>query len=168
MGFGPRHSSSRSVDRSGGFRRLRGEAVRPFESVALRENETAIRADLDRRAPMDLNRRVDLLVTHLATAHLIFSFEIISRTIWGSQIDLLLHVNTQLAGEAIENLRTYYAAAAAQAPDNLSGYSFDRYLGYLQNQGLVNEFGGRIHITNFGKEFLAHLAWSGATFRRPY
>lgn len=146
-----------------------GESLaNPFESVALRENEASVRADLDRRAPTEPSRRVDFLVRQLASLHLIYSFEIISRTIWGSQIDLLLNVNTKIDGEAVENMRAYYDVAAAQAADSLAGYSYERYIGYLSSQRLVNEQAGRIHITHFGKEFLAHLARSGATYRRPY
>lgn len=138
----------------------------PFDSIVLKEWEEAIRRDS--RLPADLNRRVEALVTHLAAANLLLAYEMISRTIWGTQIDLLLDINTKATGEEIERLRRYYEAAAAQANDDLAGYPYEKYLEYLRNQGLVIESEGRLHITNFAKEFLAHLARTGATYRRQF
>jgi hypothetical protein len=95
------------------------------------------------------------------------AFERINRLIWGSQLELLLHVNSSPTGAAVEELKPFYDKAAAAHQDGLKEYSFESYVGFLINSGLLLRTDGRVLITPFAKEFLSHLARTGATYPRP-
>jgi hypothetical protein len=95
------------------------------------------------------------------------AFESINKHIWGSQLELLLRVNSQVNGALVDELKGSYEKAAATHPTGLKEYPFDSYLEFLINSGLLIRANGRVYITSFAKEFLAHLARTGATHLRP-
>jgi len=49
----------------------------------------------------------------------------------------------------------------------LKDYPFENYIGFVINSGLLTRTDGRVYITSFAKEFLAHSARVGATYPRP-
>jgi hypothetical protein len=140
----------------------------PLENQVLRLREEAIRSDLDTRVPNNPDAQREALITHLAATQLVLSFEVINRLIWGSQIDLLLHVNTRPEGTTRNELQPFYETAVAQHPGGLQDYPYDRYLNFLVSQGLLVSTNNTFQITAFGQEFLAHLARTRATYRRPF
>lgn len=139
----------------------------PLDSRVLNDREEAIRKEVENLFPNDLTARMNTLITHLAATQLVLGFESINKLIWGSQLELLLHVNSQFSGASVDELKGFYEKAAATHPTGLKDYSFDSYLGFLTNSGLLIKADGRAYITPFAKEFLAHLARSGATHPRP-
>ena len=139
----------------------------PLENPLLTERETAIRRDIETLFPSDMTGRVDSLITHLAATQLVLAFESINKLIWGSQLELLLHVNSSFNGALVDDLKVFYEKAAAAHSTGLKDYPFDNYLGFLVNSGLLIRTNGRVYITPFAKEFLAHLARTGATYARP-
>jgi len=139
----------------------------PLESQLLQDREDAIRKDLEKLFPNDLAARANSLITHLAATQLVLAFESISKLIWGSQLELLLHVNSSFNGAFVDELKVFYEKAAAAHSTGLKDYPFDNYLGFLVNSGLLIRTNGRVYITPFAKEFLAHLARTGATYARP-
>jgi hypothetical protein len=143
------------------------ETFHPLENPLLKERETAIRRDVETLFPTDMTGRVDSLVTHLAATQLVLAFESINKLIWGSQLELLLHVNSSFTGVAIDELNVFYEKAASAHETGLKDYPFEQYLGFLINSGLLIRTNDRVFITPFAKEFLAHLARSGATYLRP-
>jgi hypothetical protein len=157
-------SSQRPID-------VRTESPRkifhPLDSPLLNERGEAIRKEIENLFPNDMTARVNTLITHLAATQLVLAFESINKLIWGSQLELLLYVNSQFNGAAIDELKVFYERAAAAHPTGLKDYPFDSYLGFLINSGLLIRTNGRVYITPFAKEFLAHLARSGATHPRP-
>jgi hypothetical protein len=139
----------------------------PLESPLLRSREEAIRSDIEKLFPDDVTARVNALITHLAATQFALAFESINRVIWGSQLELLLHVNSLSAGVNVDELRPFYEKAVSTSQDGLKEYSFESYIGFLVNSGLLFRTNGRVLITPFAKEFLSHLARTGATFPRP-
>ena len=139
----------------------------PLESQLLQDREDAIRKDLEKLFPNDLAARANSLITHLAATQLVLAFESISKLMWGSQLELLLHVNSSFNGAFVDELKVFYEKAAAAHSTGLKDYPFDNYLGFLVNSGLLIRTNGRVYITPFAKEFLAHLARTGATYARP-
>ena len=127
----------------------------------------AIRKEIETLFPNDMTGRVNSLITHLAAIQLVLAFESINRLIWGSQLELLLHVNSSFNGAAVDELKVFYEKAAAAHQAGLKEYPFEDYLGFLINSGLLIRANGRVYITPFAKEFLAHLARTGATYVRP-
>jgi hypothetical protein len=141
--------------------------LHPLETAVLKTQEEAIRKDVEKLFPNDLSGRVNSLVTHLAATQLALAFERIDKLIWGSQLELLLHVNSLHNGAAVDELKRFYDNAAAAHQDSLKEYSFENYLGFLVNSRLLFRTNGRVFITPFAKDFLAHLARIGATYPRP-
>jgi hypothetical protein len=139
----------------------------PLDNPLLKERETAIRRDIETLFPSNVTDRVDSLITHLAATQLVLAFESINKLIWGSQLELLLHVNSSFNGVVVDDLKIFYEKAAAAHSAGLKDYPFDNYLGFLVNSGLLIRTNGRVYITPFAKEFLAHLARTGATYGRP-
>jgi hypothetical protein len=139
----------------------------PLDSPLLNDREEAIRKEVEKLFPNDMTARVNTLITHLAATQLVLAFESINKLIWGSQLELLLHVNSQVNGALVDELKGFYEKAAATHPTGLKEYPFDSYLGFLINSGLLIRANGRVSITPFAKEFLAHLARTGATHLRP-
>jgi class 3 adenylate cyclase len=57
--------------------------------------------------------------------------------------------------------------AAAAHQGGLKEFSFESYVGFLINSGLLLLTNGSLLITPFAKEFLSHLARTGARYPRP-
>ena len=125
------------------------------------------RKEIEKLFPSDMTGRINTLVTHLAATQLVLAFESINKLIWGTQLDLLLHVNSSFNGVAVDELNVFYEKAATAHQTGLKDYPFEKYLGFLINSGLLIRTNDRVYITPFAKEFLAHLARSGATYLRP-
>jgi hypothetical protein len=139
----------------------------PLESPVLKSQEEAISRDIEKLFPDDIPARANALITHLAATQLTLAFERINILIWGSQLELLLHVNSSPTGAAVDELKPFYDKAAAVHQNGLKEYSFESYVGFLINSGLLLRTNGRVLITPFAKEFLSHLARTGATYPRP-
>jgi hypothetical protein len=88
-------------------------------------------------------------------------FEEIWHNIFGSQIKVL----QQLNGEALKRATIfgYYADAALDGPQMYSGYSFDKWLGFMRSELLLKEDGELIRITVKGRAFLKFLVEEGRT-----
>ena len=69
-------------------------------------------------------------------------------------------------GQPAEALRPFYTLAATQYPEAYNGYSFEAWLGFLRDQLLVREDGGRLRITVRGREFLTYLTRMGRSHNK--
>jgi hypothetical protein len=125
----------------------------PLENPLLKDRETAIRRDIETLFPSDMTGRVNSLITHLAATQLVLAFESINKLIWGSQLELLLHVNSSFNGAAVDDVKVFYEKAAAAHQAGLKEYPFENYLRFLINSGLLIRTNGRVYITPFAKEF---------------
>jgi len=138
------------------------ELMRTFDSITLREKERSIKKDLeDKRLPQQ--ETIDVLVRHLAATQVALRFEFINKTIWGSQILILINLNSKPMGETPEMLKPFYEEAAKTYPDAFSNYTFDRYLDFLVSASLIIFQNGRYLITNLGRDFLGYLVATGQT-----
>jgi len=143
------------------------ELMKDFDNPLLKEREVAISADLDKRGVSTEADKVRLLTRHLAVMQLSFFFEAVYQLIWGSQIYILEHLNTIRMGDSAKNLKElFYDDALKKYPDYFANYSYENYLGFLKNTGLIMEKNGNLLITNTGVEFLQYLARSGRSTAR--
>jgi hypothetical protein len=141
--------------------------MRAFDSPALRIREDRIREDLQKRGLTEGSDVVNVLVRHLAAVQRAYSHQRIDRMIFGSQLEILMYLNTQSAPVPRDAVRGWYDAAAAAAPDFFKTYSFDAYLKFLSFNGLITDADGQLAITAEGRDLLVFLAETGATHRRP-
>jgi hypothetical protein len=142
------------------------ELKEAFDSVTLREHETSIRRDLDQRGLKNEQETIDILIRHLAAAQIARHFEFVNSSIWGSQINLLEHLNGSLEGELNENLRVFYDQAGLTPPIS-EEYPFERYLNFLILNNLIIQEEEKYKITNLGRDFLGYLVATGRTRPRP-
>ncbi len=88
-------------------------------------------------------------------------FETIYKSIYGSQLKLLLTINGKEA-ENKDSLKIFYDTAFSDYPTVYANYSYDQYLDYLStNQLIVLTEEGRVGISIFGRDFLTFINRSG-------
>ncbi len=144
------------------------ELMRAFDSPMLLAFESKIKSDLTQRGDPDPQKQIDALVRHLAVANIRAIFERLARLIFGSQLELLIHLNSRFEGETPSDLKHYYDLAAVASPGLYKDYSYDQYLGFLKSNNLVQEMGGRLYVTDMAKQFMTYLIQTGDTAPRPH
>lgn len=146
--------------------RAEAEALmRVLDNVLIREVEDGITTELRQRNLLGAEA-VPVLVRYLAGMQIAFGFEETYRLIWGGQLSLLNYLNSQVDGHPAEALRPFYTLAASLYPEAYNGYSFEAWLGFLRDQVLLREDGGRLRITIRGREFLMYLARMGRSHNK--
>jgi hypothetical protein len=137
------------------------DLMQTFDPPALRQQEQALFADLQRRNLDSTNDTTRVLVRHLAKTRLLLYCEFAYRLIFGSQIALLKNINTRgRMSEADAN--QFYRNVASNFPNVFNAEQPEPYLDFLTRQGLIVRQGDHFLITDFGREFLAWLAQTGA------
>jgi hypothetical protein len=144
------------------------ELMRAFDSKTLLEQEKNIKKDLESRGLPSQQETIDVLVRHLAATQVALRFEFINKIIWGSQILILINLNSKPLGETLEILKPFYQEAAKTFPDVFANYTFDRYLDFLVSANLIIFQNGRYFITTVGRDFLGYLVATGQTGVRPF
>ena len=141
--------------------------IRSFDSVVIRSREDAILQFLEGSGVHVAQDQVKVLARHLAVFQLGYFYQRIDRMIFGSQLEILLSLNSMASPIPRESVRPYYDVAVAGAPEFFSTYPFDSYLGFLSSNALIKDSGGQVAITPEGRDFLVFLAQTGSTARRP-
>lgn len=141
---------------------------RATSPVLVKEME-AIRNDIKNRHIEDPNKVVDSLVRQLAIAQVSYRFELIYATTWGSQIELLQHLNALgEQGATLSWIHAFYDSKASSHPDVFSGYPFEAFIRFLVTQGLAKQENGRLVISDFGQEFLTYLVQMQKSMTKAY
>ena len=138
------------------------ELMRAFDSATFRLQENSIKADLEGQDLTD-TETIEVLIRHLAGTQLELIFNEIDYRIWGSQVELLQHLNSSL-GSSAEELRGFYNLAVRRSanPGEFVKYTFEQYLQFLTGYGLVTELTGLYFISQFGRDFLIFLTNRGS------
>lgn len=136
------------------------ELLRAFDNALLVQQENYIRAELERLNITQVTERERVLIRLLAAVAIVSAFERTYSLIWGSQLGLLQFLNS--AGTvAADVLRLSYDLAAATEPEFYRNYSFDQWLGFLQQSLLIARADNAVSITLQGREFLKYLLHQG-------
>lgn len=140
-------------------------AVSP--SVLAREQR--IKTDMKGLNLQPNQETVDILVRQLAVTQAIAAAEMIYRTIFGSQIALLRNMNTTPGTVPRQVVEAVYSAAALRFPDLYATYSFQQWLNYLLENGLIETKDQlQFSISVDGKEFLKWLTDRGLRDDKPF
>ncbi len=142
------------------------DQMREFDNRSLLAQEKLIFDDMDRRGMKERTETVKLLVRHLAGTQLTVRYEWIDRAIWGSQIRLLMDLNSKPQGVARQDLLPFYEQAKESVPRIATEYTFDNYISFLEQNNLITS-GPKPQITQLGKDYLQFLIHSGRTGTRP-
>jgi hypothetical protein len=145
------------------------ELMKSFDSIVLLDFETAIKKDLEIRN-LDDKKAIIILSRHLAATQLALRFEQIYISIWGSQINLLKHLNTRAPrGDTKESIKSiFYDTAEMLYPEVYNLYTFEAYIDFLISNTLVLEDNNMFKITNLGRDFLIYLVQTGKSEARAY
>lgn len=98
----------------------------------------------------------------------VHQFEQVYHFIFGSQIRILIHLNSA-SGETVESLKFFYDNAAKVHPELFKNYPYQQYFEFLikQELAIVND-DKTVNITWLGRDFLKYIIDNGRTDIRPY
>lgn len=141
------------------------ELMREFDSVTFRLQENVIKEALAEEHLTDVET-IAVLIRHLAGTQIELSFNEIYYHIWGSQVELLQYLNSS-SGSSAERLRFFYDLAISRATNRevFREYTFEQYLHFLMNHGLITELTGSYFISQRGRDFLIFLTAKGAPIK---
>ncbi|MDD9975004.1 MAG: nucleotide-binding protein [Candidatus Poribacteria bacterium] len=138
------------------------ELMRALDSPTLSLQENAIKDDLKNRGLTE-PEAIEVLIRYLANAQITLVFNEIDQKIWGSQVELLQHLNSS-PGSSAEELRTFYNLAVYRStnPEEFIKYTFEQYLQFLTSRELITNLAGSYFISQLGRDFLIFLTAKGA------
>ena len=141
------------------------ELMRAFDSGTFRFHENAIKEDLEEQN-LTNSEAIEVLIRHLANAQITLAFNEIDFYIWGSQVELLQYLNSSLGSTAEELIHFYnLAISRSNNPEHFIEYTFEQYLQFLTNRGLITQLTGSYVISQFGRDFLIFLTAKGAPIK---
>ena len=116
----------------------------------------------------DIKDKVDVLHKYSQALYLILSFERIYNVIFGSQLYILVLVNTKNT-DTKASLKRYYDDAVKDYPKFYETYSYDDYFAFIENGELItlNE-NGNYEITFLGRDLLKYLVETGKSINKRY
>lgn len=135
--------------------------LRTFDSPLLVEAENLILKDFKDRKIDAAPDRERALVRALASTRLVLRFEITHKIIWASQVTTLHLLNSRTDGMQEDEVLPFYEAAREAYASWYVDYPFDRWLGFLQQFGLILRKDSRCLISVAGREFLKYLVATG-------
>lgn len=144
------------------------ELMRSLDTPILLEAEQMIRNDLEKRGLDYQGEVANILIRHLAASQIAYAFERIYSIIFGSQIEILNHLNTDSRGATRPELGTFYDSAAEKFPHVFQAFPFDDYFEFLRSEDLITEEADKYFISIKGREFLAYIVRSGRTMRKSF
>jgi hypothetical protein len=132
----------------------------------------AIRDDLPKNVGPDLKNQVEALIYFCAALNVALTHERNYNAIFGSQLRLLEQMNPA-TGVPPSVARQIYDEAKAAFPDVYRDYTFDQWIGFLQNGGLIDArgglgTGGNYVLTPYGRGFLKYLIDRRLAVNRPF
>lgn len=102
----------------------------------------------------------------LATWQLYWHFEVLNQQVFGSQLSVLGQANAGIATDA--SVREAYDLAVSCNLQIYTSYSFESWLGWMVNTGLLSKRDGGFVITAYGREFLQYIIGRGYSLSRLY
>jgi hypothetical protein len=139
----------------------------PDRTPMITKVETDLHAELD---IIDPDKRIDVLIRHLAVARLGRNFEQILRILFGSQIRALRTLSEAEGGRTspAESV-TYFDEVKAKYADFYEKNTFDEWIQYPVSAGLIEPKNEQVTITELGREFLTYMNALGLSENiRPY
>lgn len=131
------------------------EYLKTYQSNVVTLEENLIRNQLT-ESKMTEGKALDILICHLANAHLQNKLLMINQLIFKEQIELLMHLNTQVKPLPESELLSFYERWKKNLK-NKSDYTFKNFLGFLSQQGLITLGIDGYSIGLIGKEYLSFL-----------
>ncbi|HHF7372168.1 TPA: hypothetical protein ACRB0F_001681 [Legionella anisa] len=93
-----------------------------------------------------------------------YSFFKIYLNIFGTQIELLFYLNS-IHQVKEQNLQQFYLKGKEQYPDVYNNITFNSYILFLKNNGLIQDLDGNYSITPLGRDFIKFLNFESPPLR---
>jgi hypothetical protein len=126
-----------------------------------------IRSALSAVAGDNLRDQVEALIYNSASLNVQLGHEKVYNGIFGSQLTLLAQANGE--GGLIPALarQLYEQVAKPTNPALYATYTFEQWIGFLINSGLLQEVAGNYALTNYGRGFLKYIVDRHLTVFKP-
>ena len=132
-----------------------------FDNQLLAQREELIRAALAPDVGPDYAPQEETLLRIITAQGIILQFEMTYRIIFGSQLNALETINASPNGAELQIFETLYNQVAEMNKAMYADYSFEQWLGYMENQSLIIRTDDKVYITIDGREFLKYLIHQG-------
>ena len=111
--------------------------------------------------------KIERLFNYSKLLIIIKTAERIYYSIYGSQIRILQRLNHSNT-EKIDDLKFYFENAQKTYPTVFKEYSYENYLYFLQQNGLIQLIDNNATITDVGRDFLRFIIESNLSFEKLY
>jgi hypothetical protein len=164
FGFTPEAQNNPKLDKSSSI----ADAI-PQDSLGLiAEQEAIIYKALDDLEIKSAEDKVKVLAKHHANLQIQSAYNVINSTIYNSQLLLLQALNTLVSPVELSFFNSYYNGAKKSHPEFYESYSFEDWLNYMKNRGIINTKDEKYFITVLGRGFLTALTEAGINQNRVY
>ena len=110
--------------------------------------------------------KVGVLIRAFASSRLEIEFNKIAYIIFGSQLNLLVHLSSTTQGIPLDHASIIFKQAQEKYPDIHTNRLLNDWLSYLISQNLITQTNEKIEITQYGIDFLKHLVDARLTYER--
>jgi hypothetical protein len=87
--------------------------------------------------------------------------ERVSRFLYGSQIDVAIFLNANNNRATLAEIKRFYDTAATNFPEIYKNYSFEKWLAFMQTNGIVGTSDNIVGATPIGKALIAYMQMRG-------
>jgi hypothetical protein len=137
----------------------------PISPTAL-EREQFIDKQLNALGLATEKEKIAAIVRVFAITRIELEFNNIAHMIFGSQINLLVHIAGTNNGATTKDAEIIFEKAQVAYPSLHGNKKFEAWLSYLITNNLVVSNAAMIDITQYGKDFLKHLIDSRQAHQR--
>jgi hypothetical protein len=123
-------------------------------SAVLQGAMTSLQKELKDLPP---DEKIERLIRHAAIMQVSAYFESVYANIFGSQIKALQTLNSLQTSTEADARAFYDSEAVAKNPEAYANFSFERWVAFLVNGGLVDHANETYSITDLGREFLVFI-----------
>jgi len=138
-----------------------GETINYFRGLVISESEYE-------KMTSDA-QKTETLIKYATIIYIKSNFDYLYEDVFGSQLKLLLHLNTvPHTGETYEGLKLFYDEAVEQYGKRYDGYSYENYFNFLIRKGLVVAKGDRYVITIGAQDLIKYIVATNKTYNKIF
>lgn len=138
-----------------------------FRPETIESFKNAVELESDIEQTLSAEQKIEAIKNYAITLYIIKHFEQLYFAIYGSQLQILQHLNT-LPQETKDSIKRYYDYAVEQYPKFYENYTYEEYINFLFSSSLITEKNGSIGITIMGVDFLKYLTEVGRNFIKRF
>lgn len=130
------------------------------------DREKTIKTNLQSFNIKDDSKKIEILIRAVADSRIQIEFTYLAYTILGSQIFLLMHLSGTSQEIDLSQAEEIFKKAQESFPTMHANRTVNDWLKYLITTNLIIQTDNKIKITQYGTDFLKHLADAHLGFER--